>query len=320
MELVSNALPSTESFAELDEVAVDSEELTSFDTSSVKQKVLTHIIDGFVIEESDTPFQPQTACLLTYHQLSMIRKRQQEILVREKEKNGNEDMDEVASTESLQLDNEEVATATCEQCGFSGPKSRFARPLYRFCSLMCARKYKSVFYNQTHCSTKPSVGFSYRNTKGRLRGSLSSGLSKNRKPATCRIGNKLESKTRQRKSHSASFSSSESPSFSESDESLESHDSVFVYSPSPSPDPVVPYEGNRPVSPALWSVDDVWQYIRSFPDSCQHAEDFRTQEIDGSALLLLNEEHLVESMKLPLGPALKLCAHIDRLRNKEYLK
>ncbi|KAI3374781.1 hypothetical protein L3Q82_021331 [Scortum barcoo] len=45
------------------------------------------------------------------------------------------------------------------------------------------------------------------------------------------------------------------------------------------------------------------------------AAEFRSQEIDGQALLLLTEDHLVSTMNLKLGPALKLCAHINSLKD-----
>uniref|UniRef100_A0A3P9HJB2 SAM domain-containing protein n=1 Tax=Oryzias latipes TaxID=8090 RepID=A0A3P9HJB2_ORYLA len=46
------------------------------------------------------------------------------------------------------------------------------------------------------------------------------------------------------------------------------------------------------------------------------AEAFRLQEIDGQALLLLTEDHLMSSMNIKLGPALKICAHINALKNQ----
>lgn len=46
------------------------------------------------------------------------------------------------------------------------------------------------------------------------------------------------------------------------------------------------------------------------------AEAFRLQEIDGQALLLLTEDHLMTSMNIKLGPALKICAHINALKNQ----
>ena len=38
------------------------------------------------------------------------------------------------------------------------------------------------------------------------------------------------------------------------------------------------------------------------------------QEIDGKALMLLRSDMVMKYMGLKLGPALKLCHHIERLR------
>lgn len=45
------------------------------------------------------------------------------------------------------------------------------------------------------------------------------------------------------------------------------------------------------------------------------AEGFRSQEIDGQALLLLKEDHLVGAMNIKLGPALKIAAQIGMLKD-----
>lgn len=52
------------------------------------------------------------------------------------------------------------------------------------------------------------------------------------------------------------------------------------------------------------------------PGCSDVAEAFRLQEIDGQALLLLTEDHLMTSMNIKLGPALKICAHINSLKNQ----
>ncbi|TKS87338.1 Polyhomeotic-like protein 3 [Collichthys lucidus] len=60
------------------------------------------------------------------------------------------------------------------------------------------------------------------------------------------------------------------------------------------------------------------KYKKDFEESkgCSDvAEAFRLQEIDGQALLLLTEDHLMTSMNIKLGPALKICAHINSLKN-----
>ncbi|KAM9718579.1 polyhomeotic-like protein 3 isoform 1-T2 [Menidia menidia] len=66
--------------------------------------------------------------------------------------------------------------------------------------------------------------------------------------------------------------------------------------------------------PSEWNVERVFSYINTLPGGAAVAEQFRSQEIDGQALLLLTEDHLVSTMNLKLGPALKLCAHINSLK------
>ena len=44
---------------------------------------------------------------------------------------------------------------------------------------------------------------------------------------------------------------------------------------------------------------------------------FVLQEIDGKALMLLNSDLMMKYMGLKLGPALKLCHIIDKLKGKK---
>lgn len=65
-----------------------------------------------------------------------------------------------------------------------------------------------------------------------------------------------------------------------------------------------------------WSVDDVFEFLRSVNELSRFANEFKLQEIDGEALLLLELDHLMNSMSFPLGPALKL---IDNIKKKDKL-
>ncbi|KAJ8011516.1 hypothetical protein DPEC_G00059030 [Dallia pectoralis] len=67
-------------------------------------------------------------------------------------------------------------------------------------------------------------------------------------------------------------------------------------------------------NPTQWSVERVCSYINSLPGGRDLSEEFRSQEIDGQALLLLTEDHLMTAMNIKLGPALKVCAHINSLK------
>jgi len=45
---------------------------------------------------------------------------------------------------------------------------------------------------------------------------------------------------------------------------------------------------------------------------------FWNQEIDGNALLLLKSDMIMKYLGLKLGPALKLCYHIDKLKQAKF--
>ncbi|XP_069499645.1 scm-like with four MBT domains protein 1 [Ambystoma mexicanum] len=66
-------------------------------------------------------------------------------------------------------------------------------------------------------------------------------------------------------------------------------------------------------NPLEWTVADVVRFIRS-TDCAPVARVFRDQEIDGQALLLLTLPTVQECMDLKLGPAIKLCHHIERVK------
>ncbi|XP_073729711.1 polyhomeotic-like protein 3 isoform X7 [Misgurnus anguillicaudatus] len=66
--------------------------------------------------------------------------------------------------------------------------------------------------------------------------------------------------------------------------------------------------------PSQWSVENVCSFIGSLPGCHDLAAEFRSQEIDGQALLLLTEDHLMSAMNIKLGPALKICAQINTLK------
>ena len=63
-------------------------------------------------------------------------------------------------------------------------------------------------------------------------------------------------------------------------------------------------------------VVEVYEFVKNLPGCQEYADEFRQQEIDGQALLLLKEDHLMTNMNIKLGPALKICARINALREE----
>ncbi|XP_069922901.1 sex comb on midleg-like protein 2 isoform X7 [Oryctolagus cuniculus] len=85
------------------------------------------------------------------------------------------------------------------------------------------------------------------------------------------------------------------------------------------PDPVVLKQGFFK-DPSTWSVDEVIQFMKNTDPQISGPiiDLFRQHEIDGKALLLLKSEVMMKYMGLKLGPALKLCYYIEKLRGGSY--
>jgi len=61
-------------------------------------------------------------------------------------------------------------------------------------------------------------------------------------------------------------------------------------------------------------VQEVYDFIHHLEGCSDFAEDFRTQEIDGQALMLIKEDHIIAILQMKLGPALKICRKIKDLK------
>uniref|UniRef100_A0A8C5MPX2 Scm like with four mbt domains 2 n=1 Tax=Leptobrachium leishanense TaxID=445787 RepID=A0A8C5MPX2_9ANUR len=67
-------------------------------------------------------------------------------------------------------------------------------------------------------------------------------------------------------------------------------------------------------NPLEWTVTDVVRFIKS-TDCAPMSKIFQEQDIDGQALLLLTLPTVQECMELKLGPAIKLCHQIERIKS-----
>lgn len=62
-----------------------------------------------------------------------------------------------------------------------------------------------------------------------------------------------------------------------------------------------------------WTVDDVCHFVETLTECHEVVQVFRENQIDGQALILLREEHLLNRMAIKLGPALKVLAQVNKL-------
>ncbi|XP_077472330.1 sterile alpha motif domain-containing protein 7 isoform X1 [Stigmatopora argus] len=61
-----------------------------------------------------------------------------------------------------------------------------------------------------------------------------------------------------------------------------------------------------------WSVNDVYNFVNNIPTCSEYAQTFKDHMIDGETLPLLSEEHLLDTLGLKLGPALKIRSQVSR--------
>ncbi|XP_076365177.1 uncharacterized protein LOC143254232 isoform X6 [Tachypleus tridentatus] len=297
----------------------------------VKPHVLTHVIEGYVIQEGPDPFPISRSSLLTDTTNSKPLQT---------EKQPKPEV--TTSTKVVLLDNKDKSLkgsgeiAKCEFCGKLGPKSKFKRSK-RFCSTSCAKRYNvgcskrlSLFPSPdqqpvtvTGKVIKKKIGYKARkgwrkSQSGRLSYNIAEWQQNQELNSTDHPVIEMEAesegsgKAEQGTEENEGEETTDTPSGPES--------SMSPTTPSSHREEMevdLPYNapfGNK--NPLKWTVQEVFDFVNGLPGCSDYAEEFRSQEIDGQALMLLKEDHLMSAMSMKLGPALKICSHITSLKDE----
>ncbi|KAM9579907.1 polyhomeotic-like protein 1 isoform 1-T1 [Guaruba guarouba] len=274
----------------------------------VKPQILTHIIEGFVIQEGAEPFP--VGC-------SQLLKESEKPLQGEAPSGQSENLSSNSpggDSASMELD-KKANLLKCEYCGKYAPATQF-RGSKRFCSMTCAKRYNVSCSHQFRLQRKKMKEFQEANyARVRRRGSRrsSSDIARTKIQGKRHRGQEDSS----RGSDNSSYDEALSPTSPGPLSVRASHGERDLANSSMAP-PTPDLHGINPVflssNPSRWSVEEVYEFIASLQGCQEIAEEFRSQEIDGQALLLLKEEHLMSAMNIKLGPALKICAKINVLK------
>ncbi|XP_042164610.1 histone-lysine N-methyltransferase 2B isoform X3 [Oncorhynchus tshawytscha] len=275
------------------------------------RRVLTHLVEGFIIQEGLQAFPVNRSSLLLGGQEAISQNGNiegAELLPltdtpEPPEHSSESEQERVATSDPLTGPRERHrGVLHCESCGKRGHAHSFHRSK-RYCSTSCARRYNvglSKRLRALSAGSQPEGRCSEINKVESVPG----------KPLLLRLPREIWSAHRrdneeeeghavpttarlERRAARRARRASE-PAMTPSNSTVTSSDSL----------------------PAQWSVEQVWDFIHTLPGCVEVAEAFRIQEIDGQALLLLTEDHLMTSMNIKLGPALKICAHINTLRHR----
>nr|XP_037844502.1 polyhomeotic-like protein 3 isoform X6 [Chlorocebus sabaeus] len=285
----------------------------------VKPQILTHVIEGFVIQEGLEPFPVSRSSLLIEQP---VKKRPlldnqaiNSVCVQPELQNNTKHADNSSDTEMEDMIAEETLEEMdsellkCEFCGKMGYANEFLRSK-RFCTMSCAKRYNvscSKKFALSRWNRKPdnqSLGHRGRRPSGPDGAAREHML--RQLPIT------YPSTEEDLASHEDSVPSAMTTRLrrqSERERERELRDVRIRKMPENSD--LLPVAQTEP---SIWTVDDVWAFIHSLPGCQDIADEFRAQEIDGQALLLLKEDHLMSAMNIKLGPALKICARINSLK------
>ncbi|XP_047468221.1 polyhomeotic-like protein 3 isoform X2 [Mugil cephalus] len=306
------------------------------------RQVLTHLVEGFVIQEGLQPFPVNRSSLLVPEQVT----KPQEVngingraplpvtdMTKQTEHSTDSEEDEGGDTDDAgtRSGHRDRTVLHCQFCGKRGHAHNFMRSK-RFCSTSCARGFNVRL-------TKRLRALSTGSRSERPRPALNRAESVPGKPLLLRLPRDLWSAGRREKEGKekvvvAGEDEEEEQGDlgrggeEEDDDGGEEDPAVAMAArverraarrarraSAPTVTTSTPTTTFKP-APSHWSVEEVTAFIHTLPGCSDVAEAFRLQEIDGQALLLLTEDHLMTSMNIKLGPALKICAHINALKNQ----
>ncbi|XP_058159926.1 polyhomeotic-like protein 2 isoform X2 [Dasypus novemcinctus] len=294
----------------------------------VKPQILTHVIEGFVIQEGAEPFPVGRSSLL----VGNLKKKYAQGFLPEK----LPQQDHTTTTDSemeepyLQESKEEGTPLKlkCELCGRVDFAYKFKRSK-RFCSMACAKRYnvgctKRVGLFHSDRSKLQKTGATTHNRRRASKASLPTLTKDTKKQSTGTVPLSVTAALQLTHSQEDSSRCSDNSSYEEPLSPISASSSTSRRRQGQR-DLELPDMHMRdlvgmghhflPSEPTKWNVEDVYEFIRSLPGCQEIAEEFRAQEIDGQALLLLKEDHLMSAMNIKLGPALKIYARISMLKD-----
>ncbi|XP_032903774.1 polyhomeotic-like protein 2 isoform X7 [Amblyraja radiata] len=292
----------------------------------VKPQILTHVIEGFVIQEGAEPFPVGRSSLLIDH-LAKQKQQQQSAAVQPAEKlpqldQPDSEMDDLSQQESKEKE-EDALKLKCEFCGRLDYAHKF-KGSKRFCSMACAKRYNVGCSKRVGLFKPDKSKYLQKKEGGKLgkrgprKNSLHSTNSEQPKkqlkqsPATVGMSQEDSSRGSDNSSYEEPLSpisaSSSTSRRRQGERELDIHELRMR-------DLMGIGHHFLPSDPTKWNVEDVCEFIRSLPGCQEIADEFRAQEIDGQALLLLKEDHLMSAMNIKLGPALKIYARISMLKD-----
>lgn len=251
----------------------------AFDSTKGPPKVLVHLVDGLVIEESNRPFEEIRTPLV----VNRGRARLRTMVPRARRARGGRNLGKDPT----------LVTVRCESCGRAGTVRSFLKS-GRFCSITCSKR--------------------YRLKHGRANRRLRNVHPRSRYPRSKHPGSSPRKRLVMTSSRVSPYQAQSGEFTAESGVSQivsRYHLPVSKVFDSPEISISIPRELIS-TNPSHWASQNVARFINAVGFN-EYVQAFLDDDIDGESLLLLKLEHLVEVMRLPVGVAVKINSHIAKL-------
>lgn len=267
-----------------------------------------HVVDGFVIEDSKEPF-PQNG------HLSFVPedygKEQPPPPKKTRTQTGTPTVPKAPPPPAEDLP---PGMLKCEFCAVVDERDRFLPPSRRFCSLTCCKRYSAEKRYYPYGRDEEGIAQS-------IREGLLNPRSRSLRPGASKSAQNIRDQ-RRRKMAYYSQDSLDSPTALKKTPRGKRGRRGRPHSTSPSQSSrgdklstsiIEPYAHPTGLPLSSWTIEDVGEFL-TYLGYEAYIDKFVDHEIDGKALALVRDHHLLMTMKLRLGPTLKICEHVHAIK------
>lgn len=193
----------------------------------------------------------------------------------------------------------------CESCGVQKPATEFITPSRRFCSVSCCKRYSAERRYHPQGKLSKQKGNSVSKEQLTLRQRMAAYTPSGTHPSPTMVSSPPQ----------VPLSPASTGKGKRKRASANVDASVIKKNRGQSPSEAL-YVHPLGMSLGLWSQEDVNLFLKDLGYEA-YQEKFQNHMVDGRALLLINEDHMIKYLGLMLGPALKIRAHLDAIKQAE---
>lgn len=277
-----------------------------------------HVVDGFIIEDSKSPFPQNGHLSFMPEDYGKDKPPPAKRTRTHNSAGGTPNATPVNDPSSQESPSDpeplQPGQQRCEFCHVVGQKDRFLPPSRRFCSLTCCKRYSAEKRYYPYGRDEQGIAKS-------IREGLLNPRSRMLRPGA----NKQAQAVRDQRRRKMAFYGSQDTPTTKSGKKKRSVGRPPSATSSQRPKVERQMSGQIILEPYVhptgtplqaWTMEEVGDFLAALGYEA-YLDRFVEHEIDGKALSLVKDHHLLMTLKLRLGPTLKICEHVNAIKAME---